>query len=235
MSTHTAIKLLWRVLFIILALIPVVFYKEFAQSFFTYFTGGNLSRTIRGEWNMVALNILFFVSFLLPLSFRRKANWTEKGLVVAFFISLFVEMYGIPLSILAASHLFQPKTALPDALVRFEFLGVSMSMHLCMCYGAVLIALGTTLIVTAWVTLYKNIKKTNLVTNGIYSYSRHPQYLGFILIILGWLFGWHTIVTALLSPVLIIMYLRVCYIEEKEVGTNNPAYREYRQRVPFFF
>ena len=79
------------------------------------------------------------------------------------------------------------------------------------------------------------IKKGNsLVTSGIYAYSRHPQYLGFIMILYGWLMGWPTIITVVFSSILIFMYVRVCILEEREVLKLIPEYQEYKKRVPFF-
>ena len=82
--------------------------------------------------------------------------------------------------------------------------------------------------------LYKNLKNDDeIVTTGIYSYSRHPQYLGFIFIILGWVFGWPTILTLIFAPILIYIYIRVCRLEERELA-NNKQYRIYKRKVPFF-
>lgn len=230
-------KILWRLLFVILALVPIIFYKDFVKTFSIYFTGANLNQTVTNQWHVVLVNVLFFMSFLIPLSFRRKVKWSEYGLVAAFFVSLFVEMYGIPLTILAASKAFHtgvaPQADFPAFIVHIRFLGVGLRMHLPMLYGTILIVIGTVLIAGGWITLYRNIKKTELVTSGIYSYSRHPQYLGFILIILGWLFGWHTTFTAILSVILIFVYIRVCFIEEKEV--HSDLYEQYKKQVPFFF
>ncbi|UCE74970.1 MAG: DUF1295 domain-containing protein, partial [Methanomassiliicoccales archaeon] len=67
---------------------------------------------------------------------------------------------------------------------------------------------------------------------GIYSFSRHPQYFGFILMIIGWLIGWPTILTVIFTPILIFMYLRVCKIEEKELS-HIKEYEIYKNKVPF--
>jgi len=93
--------------------------------------------------------------------------------------------------------------------------------------------MGMTLIILGWVTLYRNTKKEGLVTSGIYNYSRHPQYLGFILIILGWFFGWPTPLTLIFAPILIYKYVTVCRKEEIEVKKEHPEYDNYRSKVPF--
>jgi protein-S-isoprenylcysteine O-methyltransferase Ste14 len=107
-------------------------------------------------------------------------------------------------------------------------------MTLAMLYGTILMVIGTIIIIVAWITLYRKIKTEEIVTSGIYSISRHPQYFGFILIIFGWLVGWPTILTIVFATILIYKYIRVCKIEEKELASIK-KYQEYKNSVPFFF
>jgi protein-S-isoprenylcysteine O-methyltransferase Ste14 len=215
--------------------LPIIFWEDFAIQFRTHFTGTLLDITIKNQWLLVVLNIVLFLSFLLPLSYRRKINWKEYGLITAFFVSLFIEMYGIPLTVFFASEYISGSSApeAPNSVINFEFLGVDISMSLGMVYGTVLMTVGMILIIIGWVTLYKNLQENEIVTKGIYSMSRHPQYLGFILIVVGWLAGWPTILTVIFAPILIFMYVRVSIKEEEELA-GNEAYGEYRKEVPFF-
>jgi methanethiol S-methyltransferase len=233
-----------RAMFLILFIIPFTRFDEFVDHIGSHFTGGAIDNVIRDNWYVVVLNIVIFLTFLIPLKFRRKIDWKEYGLVTAFFVSLFVEMYGIPLTILFASRYYGgEQTDLPDAMVRFSILGVDFSMTSAMVYGLFLMTIGTAIIILAWVTLYRNIGPSgaeikvtgphSLVTTGIYAHSRHPQYLGFILVILGWLIGWPTILVMVFAPILVFVYVRVCFIEEKELEENT-RYQEYRKQVPFF-
>jgi protein-S-isoprenylcysteine O-methyltransferase Ste14 len=161
-------------------------------------------------------------------------NWKEYGLVTAFFVSLFIEMYGIPLTVLFASRSFATSgNNIPNVIYGFNFFGVDIKMSVAMVYGTVLMVLGTILIIAAWGTLYKNYKKNSIVKTGIYSYSRHPQYFGFILIIIGWLVGWPTFLTIIFGPILIFVYIYVCRIEENELS-HISAYAGYKKQVPFF-
>jgi len=224
---------LWLMI-MILIVIPFIFFKDFYLHIYSHFTGTILSTVISNQWHIVLINIIMFITFLIPLSFRRKINWKEYGLVTAFFVSLFVEMYGIPLTILFASKTINSSNVqIANVIYDFEFLGVHIAMDMAMIYASVLIVIGTLFILVAWVTLYKKIKTEELVTTGIYSYSRHPQYFGFILIIIGWLIGWPTILTVVFSVVLIFMYIRVCKLEEKELS-HIKKYQEYKEKVPFF-
>lgn len=223
-----------RAILLVLALIPVIFIADFIEQFRSHFTGSLLPSTITNQWHIVILNIVLFLSFLIPLSFRRKVNWKEYGVVTAFFVSLFIEMYGIPLTVLFASNYVSGSaTSVPNTIIGFEFLGVNIGMSLAMVYGTVLMTLGMALIIIGWRTLYKNVRDSEIVTRGIYSYSRHPQYLGFIFIVIGWLVGWPTILTVVFAPILIYMYVRVSKIEEGELS-DNKEYEDYKKEVPFF-
>ncbi|MFC1768981.1 methyltransferase family protein [Nanoarchaeota archaeon] len=102
-----------------------------------------------------------------------------------------------------------------------------------MAYGGLLMIIGSLLITVGWITLYFFIKKRALVTEGIYAYSRHPQYIGFILIILGWFIGWPTHLTLILTPILVYKYVKVCIVEDKEI-TNIGGYQDYKNSVPSF-
>ncbi len=210
-----------RLFFLLLMLMPFFYIKEFYQHFYAYFSGNILTNLITHQWLIVLLSIMLFIAFLIPLSFRRRVGWSEYGLVSAFFISLFIEMYGIPFTIIFASKLFAKGpgiTGFPNNIIEFSFLGVGIGMDLAMVYGALLMVIGSFLIILGWITLYKNIKKKRLVIEGLYSYSRHPQYLGFILIILGWFIGWPTILTLVFTPILIYKYIRLCKTEENEMS-----------------
>ena len=223
-----------RALMVAAICVPIAFHRVFYEHFYAYLTGNVLNDILKRQWHIVVISILLFLAFLIPLSFRRKVKWTEYGLVTAFFVSLFVEMYGIPFTILFAQKWFyKPGTIYPATVIDYHLLGVNITMDLPMVYAAALMIIGGSLVIAGWVTLYFGVKKKSLVTNGIYAFSRHPQYLGFIIIIFGWFIGWPTILTVVLSPILIFKYFQVARNEEKEVS-DLVEYRSYKERVPFF-
>ncbi|MGA1821815.1 MAG: methyltransferase family protein [Thermoplasmatota archaeon] len=226
-------KLILRIPLAILLLSALFYIPDLYDHFEAHLSGGIMDSIITDQWWVVLVNILVFTSFLIPLTFRRKANWKEYGIVIAFFVSLFVEMYGIPLTVFFASrYLGGSEKESARTLFSVDVLGVDFAFSIGMIYGSILMILGTIIIVIGWVTLYRNLKKTDLVTSGIYSLSRHPQYLGFLLVIAGWVVGWPTLLTLIFGPILVVMYIRVCVKEEREMS-RTVDYGEYRKRTPF--
>ena len=54
---------------------------------------------------------------------------------------------------------------------------------------------------------YRAQRERRLATAGPYARIRHPQYVGFILIMLGFLVQWPTLVALAMFPVLVTMYV----------------------------
>ena len=94
---------------------------------------------------------------------------------------------------------------------------------------------GFILLSAAWRVLYRAQQTGTLATTGPYARIRHPQYVGFVLIMLGFLFQWPTILTVAMFPVLMFMYWRLALREEREVEAElGEAYRRYAAQVPRF-
>lgn len=76
-------------------------------------------------------------------------------------------------------------------------------------------------------------EKTELVTSGIYAYSRNPAFLGFDLIYIGELllfFNCYLLVITLLA--VIMLHLQIVNVEEDFlISTFGDAYLEYRKKV----
>lgn len=76
-------------------------------------------------------------------------------------------------------------------------------------------------------------EKTELVTSGIYAYSRNPAFLGFDLIYLSILFmffNWELFLTTLLA--IVMLHLQIVNVEEDFlVKTFGEEYLEYRKKV----
>jgi protein-S-isoprenylcysteine O-methyltransferase Ste14 len=83
--------------------------------------------------------------------------------------------------------------------------------------------------------LYEAQRAGTLAVSGPYAYVRHPQYGGFILIMLGFLLQWPTLITLIMFPILVTMYLRLAQREEHEVISEfGDEYLRYAARTPAF-
>ena len=94
---------------------------------------------------------------------------------------------------------------------------------------------GFILISAAWKVLYEAQKDRSLATTGPYRYVRHPQYVGFVLVMFGFLLQWPTILTLAMFPFLVWMYARLARQEERDtLATFGTTYTDYAARVPAF-
>src|SRR5262245_59185780 len=99
----------------------------------------------------------------------------------------------------------------------------------------VLIVAGFMMLSSAWTVLYRAQKQGTLATTGLYARMRHPQYVGFVLIMFGFLLQWTTLVTLLMFPILVWMYGRLAIAEEKAMRARYGAlYDAYASRTPRF-
>lgn len=194
-----------------------------------------------GNWPAVVVATGLFLAFLWGFTRpRQRGEWRGAGLYSAFLISLFTEMFGVPLTIFFLSSLLgipvsqfglHESHLWAYALSRVGLVTIEQGVYLVMAVSVALIAAGVSLLALGWHRIYKG--KGELVTDGIYAFLRHPQYLGLILIVIGFLVQWPTLPTLLMAPVLIALYVRLAREEEQELESIfDEAYRRYRQEVP---
>ena len=100
----------------------------------------------------------------------------------------------------------------------------------------VLLAYGFYLLSKSWQVLYHAQRRGTLATAGPYARIRHPQYVAFVLILLGFLLQWPTLLTLLMFPILLVMYGRLAVNEEAEMRTRfGTEFERYAQATPRFF
>lgn len=197
-----------------------------------------------GLWSLVLLNsaifIIFAFSFFKPKTSR---DWRSFSAFSAFLVALFTEMYGFPLTIYFFSGWLQSNYPEIDWLAHDSghllemMFGWDANPH----FGPfhilsfIFIGGGFTLLSAAWRVLYAAQKSGALAVDGPYARIRHPQYVGFVMILIGFLFQWPTILTLAMFPVLVFMYWRLALSEEREVEAElGEVYRDYASRVPRF-
>jgi protein-S-isoprenylcysteine O-methyltransferase Ste14 len=204
----------------------------------------NAAMPAYGLWSLVIVNslvfILFAYSFFKP---RTGRDWRSFGAFSAFLVALFAEMYGFPLTIYFLSGWLQSRYPGVDwfshdsgHLLEMMF-GWRMNPH----FGPfhllsfILIGGGFWLIAVSWKVLYEAQQRHALAIDGPYSYVRHPQYDGFILVMVGFLVQWPTLLTLATFPVLVVMYVRLARSEEREsIAVFGDGYRRYMAKVPGF-
>jgi len=94
---------------------------------------------------------------------------------------------------------------------------------------------GFILLAAAWKVLYTAQVTHTLAATGAYARIRHPQYVGFILIMLGFLLQWPTLITLVLFPILVTMDVRLARREEHAASAEfGDAYAIYAAATPAF-
>jgi len=197
-----------------------------------------------GLWGLVIINSLVFIifafSFAKPQTTR---DWRSFGMFSAFIVALFTEMYGFPLTIYLLSGWLAKNYPQLDALSHdsghlwhtlfrmegnphFDFFHILSN---------VLIFGGFWLLSAAWNVLYAAQRNGALASTGPYAHVRHPQYLAFILIMLGFLLQWPTLPTLIMFPILVYVYIRLAQREEQEALVQfGEVYARYLRRTPAF-
>lgn len=189
-----------------------------------------------GDWYLTAINIAFFGLFLLFIPFRKKVQRLPSSVYLAFVVALYAEMYGFPLTIYILTWFFGYQNLLThlSGHILAPIIGEDIFFTYIHPLSNFIILAGALLIVYGWVVIH-NAKK-ELVTSGVYSFVRHPQYLGFLLTTIGMLVQWATIPTLVMWPVLAILYYRLAKREEREMQEKfGEQYLNYKKKVPMFF
>jgi len=197
-----------------------------------------------GLWSLVIINSLVFIifafSFAKPQSRR---DWRSFGAFSAFLVALFTEMYGFPLTIYLLSGWLSSRFPGIDFLSHDAghllevMFGWKSNPHFGPFHVAsnILIVAGFWVLASAWKVLYEAQRSRRLAKTGAYARIRHPQYVGFVLIMTGFVLQWPTLVTLSMFPILVFMYARLAKREQVEMLAQfGEEYRSYMAQVPAF-
>jgi len=197
-----------------------------------------------GLWLLVIINaavfIIFAFSFFKPHTAR---DWRSFGAFSAFLIALFTEMYGFPLTIYLLSGWLIRQYPGVDVFAHNSghlwetLLGTKGDPHFSALHllSYVFIFGGFSLLAAAWKVLYAAQVSHTLATTGPYARMRHPQYVGFVLVMFGFLLQWPTLITLVMFPILVAMYVRLARREEREALIEfDDVYASYAAATPAF-
>ena len=197
-----------------------------------------------GLWLLVIANSVFFIVF--ALSFARPSSnrdWRSLGAFSAFIVALFTEMYGFPLTLYFLAPWLQRIAPGAEILTHNAghfwptLLGWRGDPHFTPIHWISdgLIVGGLWLLVESWTVLHRAQAESRLAAEGPYKSIRHPQYLAFILVMIGFLVQWPTIITAIMFPILTVMYVRLARSEERDAEHQfGESWRAYAARTPGF-
>lgn len=189
-------------------------------------------------WGIAVIMIIViswvFYRYFAPKGWR---EWAGAGLVQAFIIALYAEMYGFPLTVYLAIRLFGLDRGLVSYSLWSTLLNFSEAgMFVAMILGYSVAFIGIGLFIKGWKEVYKARKENRLVTTGLYRFVRHPQYTGLFIALFGeGVIHWPTIFSISLLPLIVIAYYFLARKEEREMLRQfGDAYRIYQNQVPMF-
>lgn len=195
-----------------------------------------------GNWGLVIASIVL-ASFIFSvfIGWPKKLNWRSFGLTEAFIISLFTEMFGIPLTIYIISS-FLGVNIVPNGLTGhlwatllslYGIVSLETGVFIVMFVSIVMIVIGLVMVIGGWISIYKG--RNRLVVDGFYSYVRHPQYLGLMIILTGFIIQWPTFLTLIMYPILIFLYYKQSLKEEEDlIKMFGDSYLAYASKTPRF-
>ena len=189
-----------------------------------------------GAWGIALIVIVlvswFFYRYFAPRSWR---EWAGAGVVQAFIIALYAEMYGFPLTIYLLVRFFGLDSEYVSANLWSTLVGLGETgMLVSMLLGYGLAFVGVCVFIQGWRQVHRARQQNGLVTDGLYAFVRHPQYTGLFIALFGeGVVHWPTLFSVGLFPVIVLTFVWLARREEQTMLAEfGQAYRVYQQRVP---
>jgi len=190
-------------------------------------------------WRGAAISIVLvswgFYRLVMPKGWP---EWTRAGIVQAFIIAFYAEMYGFPVTIYLLARILNLDVAgdVWDGNLWVFLTGSRWAMPASMTIGYTIVVFGALLLIAGWRQVYRANTKGRIATGGPYALMRHPQYTGIFLGLFGeGVVHWPTLFSVTAFPIIVIAYSLLARKEEQQmIEKFGSKYRAYQQRVPMF-
>lgn len=191
------------------------------------FFGGALGFIVLASW--------FFWRYVMPKSWR---EWAQAGIMQAFIVSFYAEMFGFPVTFYLLARIFglDIRGNFWDGNLWVYLTGMREAMYVSMTIGFAVSALGVLLVITGWREVYRAHKQRQLATGGPYAFMRHPQYTGIFIVLFGeGVVHWPTVFSLTVIPIIVVVYVFLARKEERQMMKEfGDEYRAYQRRIPMF-
>ena len=190
-------------------------------------------------WVIAALSIVV-VSWAYYRAFRPATgkDWSRAGVVQAFIIAFYAEMYGFPVTLYAMTRVLGVDVSgtFWDGNLWVYLTGTPASIMMSMMIGYSLVFLGVKLVSAGWREVYRARSENRMAAEGPYAAVRHPQYTGFFLVVFGESVAhWPTLLSLAAFPVIVAAYVVLARQEEREMLRRfGHHYVIYRRRAGTF-